>query len=206
MVNAMIVFWRIRYLDRSEKKFENRDLLLDTDALQLAAKAAIELLIESGNHKTERSILKHRGLFRQVTSDELHEAMSHATSFKGVTLTEYFEDESGVELSSTELGQILTGSPDAVSVPSGAEQHDIDLMLAEPKPIPIAEVVISQADLKLLGYFVRDFRELSSSSFLKEGPGTITARGSMSLPANDPVLTTELLGKLRTVELFKLGG
>lgn len=186
----MIVFWRIRYLDRSDKKFKDRDLLLDTDALHPAAKAAIELLMETGNHKTERSILKHRGLFRQVTSDEFHEAMNHAKCFKGVTLTEYVEDENEIELSSTEIGQILTGNPNAVSVPSGAEKHDIDLMLAEPKPIPIAEVVLSQANLKLLGYFVRDFRELSSSSFLKEGPGTITARGSMSSPVNDPELTT----------------
>ncbi len=37
----MLIFWRIRYLDRTDKQFKDRDLFLDTMLLPPATKAAV---------------------------------------------------------------------------------------------------------------------------------------------------------------------
>jgi hypothetical protein len=73
-------------------------------------------------------------------------------------VSDYFEDETGKEITRDELGQILTGDPTVRFVPGGAKQHDIDLMFAEPKPDPLAEVYLSAEEVRLLGYFVRDLK------------------------------------------------
>jgi hypothetical protein len=82
------------------------------------------------------------------------------------------------------MAQILTGSRTARLVASGAKQQDIDLMFAEPKSIPLAEVSLSRDEARLLGYFVRDLQEMLNSAFMKDGPSTLTTSGVV------PTLTT----------------
>src|SRR4051812_21386560 len=72
----------------------------------------------------------------------------------------------------------LTGDPDAVLFPAGTEQHIIEYALAERRPIPIYKISLSQDQLKILGYFVRDLRELLASAFYKDGPGELTSTDS----------------------------
>lgn len=187
----MILFWKIRYFDRNERQLNDRSLQLNTETLDPITKAAVEFQIESRTNNTERGILKYRTLFREGDEKAQIAEMSRASKVSFVFLTEYFEDENGIELSFDEIGKILTGNPNAIFLPSGTEQHDVDLMLAEPKPLPIAEVNLSQEELKLFGYFTRDLRELCGSAFLQDRPATLTSRGNIfSQVGDDPVLET----------------
>lgn len=194
----MIIFWRIRYLDRNDKQFKDRDLFLDTERLDAATKAAIELVVETKSSSSQRDILKYRHLFQEDNSEEATQKwLVGARAVNSFSVTEYFEDENGEELTAHEMGPILTGSPTAILVPSGAKQHDIDLMLAEPKPIPIAEIRLSPEDCRLLGYFVRDFEEVQKSALLEDGPGTITSVGG-SNPELQTAITDDEIRSLVT--------
>jgi hypothetical protein len=54
-------------------------------------------------------------------------------------------------------------------------------MFTERKPIPLAEVSLDEGDVRLLGYFCRDLRELFDSAFMKNGPGSIKLGGTLAL-------------------------
>jgi len=47
-------------------------------------------------------------------------------------------------------------------------------MLAPPTEVDLSQIKIPPSDLNTLAYFSRDFREMEASSFLAEGPGTLT--------------------------------
>lgn len=187
VAQAMIIFWRIRYLDRNDRRFKDRDLFLDTSMLPPAKRAAAELLAEAKDRRTEREFLKFKSLFSEGSMTSLGEdRLKVAGQVKSFCLTEYFEDENGNELSLREIGPILTGSPTSVLLPSGARQHDIDYMFAEAKPIPVNEVSLSPDEIRLFGYFVRDLLELQDSALMKDGAGTITTGGALpALPNGD---------------------
>ncbi len=177
----MMLFWKIRYLDRTDKQFKDRYRRLDTMTLDPVARAAVELVAENGSHKTEREILKYRHLFVGGTLESLTGGSKNWDKFLSVGPSEYLEDETGREIAHDEMAQILTGNPAARVIPSGAKQHDIDLMLAEPKPIPVAGVSLSSEEVRLLGYFARDLQEMRDSAFMKDGPGTVKSCGSALL-------------------------
>lgn len=177
----MFVLWGITYLDRSDRQFKRRDLVLDTATLAPAQRGAVELVLESDN---ERAILRLRTLFQDRNPDESLDRCIE-TGFKTFCLTEYFEDENGVELSRQEMGQIVSGSPTAVMLPCGTEQHHIDFIFSEPIPLPIDEVLLADEQIELLGYFSRDYGELFASAFMDEKPGTLSSGGVTA-----PILTT----------------
>lgn len=170
----MIIFWKMRILDRTDRQWKDRNLLLDTAKLPAAQRAAVELALETN---AKREFLRFRPLFEEDNSEGAAQKwLSHG--FKTFNLHEYHEDEKGAELSNREMGQILTGSPTAVLLPAGTEQHHIDYMFSEPTPVPVAEFTLSPDEVKLLGYFCRDLRELKESAFWKDGAGSINAVGS----------------------------
>ncbi len=183
----MLIFWRIRYFDRTEKSFKDRDLCLDTATLPPAKRAAVELLAEAKGNRSEREFLKFKSLFREESLADWGQArLNAAGEIKSFFLHDYFEDESGKEITPAEMGPILTGSPTAVLVPSGARQHDIDYMFVEKPPVPVAEVTLSTDEIRLFGYFVRDFEELRQSALMKEGAGSVRSSGTLpSLPNGD---------------------
>ncbi|MGD0516770.1 MAG: hypothetical protein ABSA26_04475, partial [Thermoguttaceae bacterium] len=89
-------------------------------------------------------------------------------------IPDYFEDENGNELTLKQMAVILTGNPEAIMFPSGVRQHDIDYMLSEYRPIPLDKILILPDSLEILGYFVRDFKEMEASAFFnEEGGGTL---------------------------------
>lgn len=148
----MLIFWGIRYFDRTDKKFKDRDLFLDTATLSPAKRAAVELLAEAKGNRSEREFLKFKSLFREESWADWGEArLNAAGEIRSFSLHDYFEDESGKEITSAEMGPILTGSPTAVLVPSGAKQHDIDYMFVEKPPVPVAEVTLSTDEIRLSG-------------------------------------------------------
>jgi hypothetical protein len=107
-----------------------------------------------------------------------------------VFLHNYIEDEAGKELTDSEVALLITGSPTAILLPSGARQHDVDLALSGPQPIPIANVTLTTEQVKLFGYFARDLRELAASPLRKDGPGSISSGGK--LPPGESVIKTAL--------------
>jgi hypothetical protein len=181
----MMIFWKIRYLDRNDRAFKDRNLFLDTRRLDAATRAAVEFALDTKTSANARNFLKYRDLFTEDNSPDATRRLASGDRMNGFSLHEYFEDENGRELSNREMAQILTGSPTAVMFPSGTPEHFVELTFAERKPIPVGEVSLSGEDLKILGYFARDLRELSESAFMRDGPGTITSSGG-----SDPVLHT----------------
>jgi len=172
----MFLFWRIRYLDRQDRAFKNRDLYLDTAILDAKTKATVELCCDLNESGTSREILRYRNLFLQDTlSLEEKTTRIEKSGFKTVCFTQdYFEDECGKELDANEVGRILTGSQRTIAISPSAEQHDIDYMLSPPNPIKIDDLQINDTDLEILGYFVRDLRELEGTALSKDGPGRLS--------------------------------
>lgn len=183
----MLLFWRIRYLDTVNKEFKDRDLWLDTEELDPVSKAAVELCHATRESSGDRGMLRYRHLFREEVHDttDLEELCLRCGAMSGVCIHDYFEDESGRGLTSSEVARTSTGSPTAFMVPPGAKQHDIDYLLSEKAPVAISEISLSNEQLTLFGYFTRDFREMSESTFMKEGPGTL--HGTIG---SDPALET----------------
>lgn len=186
-----MLLWKIRYLDRTDKQFKDRYLYLDTRTLDPVARAAVELVAEGRSSRTEREILKYKRLFVEGTVEGIPgDDPDNWDRFSTVGPSEYFEDETGREITHDDMAQILTGSPTARAIPSGAQQHDIDFMLTDPKPVPLAEIALSSEDTRLLGYFVRDLNEMMNSAFMKDGPGTITSSSGFMAPSSNPTLKT----------------
>lgn len=188
----MHIFWRIRYIDRADHEFKNLDLFLDTDKLAPELKAAVELALETQTSAKEREFLKFRPLFRLATEiDSAFGNWSKVTKFNSFCLPDYFEDETGKEITLDQIGHILTGNPTARILPRGKRQHDIDFMLSPDQPMPVAEITLSPDEINILGYFRRDLRELCVSTFIKDGPGQLTfSDGRFSSPTTEPTLKT----------------
>ena len=166
----MLIFWRIRYLDRNERRFKDRDLFLDSDTLSAADRAAVELVVEMKSFRSQRDVLKLRHLFLEGglgdVSEERLDSVGKTTMF---SLSDYLEDETANEIKPGEIWNYLK-----------PEQGDEPEATSLRKPVPLAEVSLSQKEVRLLGYFTRDYRELRDSAFMKEGPGTIISFGGVS--------------------------
>lgn len=181
----MLIFWRVRYFDRTDKQFKDRDLFLDTAALPPVERAAVELLAESTSGGNDRRVLKFRALFTEGAWNDGGKAQRSAIGeMKSFFLHDYFEEENGDEITMAEIGRIQTGDPDAILIPSGTKQYHIDYMFAEKRPVPVAEVTLSMDEIRLFGYFIRDFEELRASALMKDGPGTISQGGELPSLAN----------------------
>jgi hypothetical protein len=186
----MMLFWKIRYLDRADKQFKDRHLYLHTKTLDPVTRATVELVAENRSSRTEREILKYRHLFVEKEPGASPGDPNDWDRFIGVNPSEYFEDETGKEITHDEMAQILSESPTARMIPPGARQHDIDYMLAEKTPSPLAKVSLTPDEIRLLGYFVRDLAEMLNSAFMNDDPGTITSSGGFLSLSSNPTLQT----------------
>lgn len=185
----MLLFWKIRYLDRSTKEFEDRNLYLNTNSLDPVTRAIVELVARNESLKRERDILKYRHLFRE--EEPGMDDPGNWNEIVGVGPSEYFEDETGKEVTLREMGPLLTGNPDAMHIPRGARPHDIELMVSERTPIPVQGITLTEEEVELLGYFSRDLNELLGSTFRKDKPGTLSMTGgAMLTPDANPRLST----------------
>lgn len=175
----MLIHWKFRYLNRATKEFGDRNLFLETNSLDPLTKAAVELAVEAKTRSEKRKFVGYRKLFKEDNTLKPFEDWQKNPSERrqGDPLDDYSEDETGQEISVDEIARILTGNPNARVVPHGYKQHDVQLWLSEPRPVPIGEVSLSQEDLDLLGYFARDFQELYDSAFIKDGPGRLVGLG-----------------------------
>lgn len=184
----MFLFWRIRYLDTTDREFKDRDLWLDTETLDDVTKAAVEARTELKAYGGHREMLKYRHLFQPEDSIAVMQRRAEVSGhIASVFVHNYFEDENGTELSRKQMAVALTGSESAVMLPLGAQKHDIEYILAKKSPIDISVISLSREDLKILGYFTRDLKELRSSTFFKEGPGTLSG---ISVPGTPTALST----------------
>lgn len=187
----MLLFWKIRYFDRSDREFKDRSLYLLTESLDSVSRAAVELIAESQSHRRDRDILPFRGLFTEQCPKSDDVDMRAIGRFECVGPDEYVEDETGREIPHREMGPLLTGSPTAVLIPHGAKPHDIQLMLSERTPLPVAEVALSSEEIRVLGIFVQDLQEMLDSAFRRDGPGKLKTIGGFALsPGSCPTLET----------------
>jgi hypothetical protein len=180
----MFLFWRIRYLDSRDKQFKNRDLWLETDSLDPASKAAVETIHDLGETGQNRKMLRYRHLFQEkcYAREEWMTLVTRHGGMNSVFIVEYFEDENGKELTDKRMAEILTGNPNAVMFPVGTPPHVINYALSPRRPIPMESISLSAEQLNVLGYFTRDLREVTASTFYKNGPGTLTTgRGRREL-------------------------
>jgi len=196
----MLLFWRIRYLDSRDKQFNDRDLWLDTGTLDPTLKAQVELCHDLDEHGQRRGMLRHRHLFKEErhSDAELKEKYLRCGRFSCVSIHEYFEDENCNVLPSKRMAEILTGSPTAIMLPPGVKQYDIDFRLADKRPILIDQISINTDQLNVLGYCARDLNEMMTSSFLKEGPGTLTG-SSNSAPLIQTAVSDEEIRSFVTI-------
>jgi len=186
----MLLFWRIRYLDSRDRAFKDRDLWLDTQVLDHVSRARVELDLELGETDGHRNMLRHRHLF----TEKERPPTSVPDRFSGFLVSCYFEDENGLPLSQHRMGVILSGTPHALVVPAGADNHDIAFVTTETPPLPIDEMTLSESDIKALIYFTRDLRELLATSFAKEEslPVRLSCRGGTSWRLETAVSDEEL--------------
>src|SRR5262249_22335731 len=91
----MMLFWKIRYLDRTDKQFKDRCLYLHTKTLDPVTRAAVELIVENKSSRMEHEILKYRHLFVEGSLEKAPGNPGEWDKFNTVFLTEYFEDEAG---------------------------------------------------------------------------------------------------------------
>lgn len=197
----MLLYWNVRFWHRGERQWLNRHLLLSTDSLDAPTKAAVEFVVATRASRNEREILRFRGLFREYETDASERLHRIHQEVQSVCLTEYFEDDSGREVTRKELAEVLTGSSDAVLLPHGAQPHDIDYFFAPKPALPISNVVLSDEDVRAFGYFIRDLRELLQSALMKEGPGTLSlsAASDSGRPRYATAITSEELQSYVTV-------
>ena len=176
----MLLFWRIRYLDSRDRTFKHRDLWLETGTLDAVTRAAVELCSQLNDSGRQREWLRYRHLFREerLSGEEINERCRRHGGMASVFMHDYVEDEHERELSRKRMGEILTGDPNGIIFPGGAQQHDIEYMLADKRPVPIDQVTLSADDLPILGYFARDLREMLAATFYKDGPGRLHAVGN----------------------------
>jgi hypothetical protein len=172
----MVLFWKIRYLDTRDREFKDRNLWLDTDTLDPLTKAAVEATNELKQPSAAHGMLKYRQLFKPESHPgEIHQRVQKSGRMGSVFIHEYHEDENGKALTAKQFAKALTGSETAVLIPPGFNDHDIEYMFAEKAPIDIDQLSLSPSQLSVLGYFVRDLKEMKSAAFFKEGPGTLSS-------------------------------
>lgn len=176
----MLLFMKIRYLVRSTRQFDFRDLHLNTKSLDSATRALVELLAEDKSTQSRWEMLKYKKLFSEGELEAYGDIRSF-DKFATVGPLEYIEDENGKELSQNEISSIVTGNPDAIMIPSGTKQHELDYMLAEKKPLPLSDIKMTDDELRLIGNFVHDLTELQSSALIKDGPGSLQILGQSPL-------------------------
>lgn len=190
----MLLFWRIRYLDTRDRQLKDRDLWLDTDTLDPVTKAAIEFVHDQKDFRSNWDILQFRHIFKEQnqTADEVNDLCRRCVSFDMFSLENYFEDENGNELTNKQRAIALTGDQNAVMFPRSAKQYDIDYALSDRRPIPLDQISITVDQHKILGKFIRDVKEMTISTFFKEGPGTISAHPDTGLNLKTSVTDEEI--------------
>lgn len=196
----MLLFWRIRYLDTSDKEFKDRDLWLDTNTLGPVKKAAIEAIHDLRETGQEREMLRFKHLFREQNFSEIafNDEVSPGFHMSGVSITDYFEDENGNELSQRQMAEILTGDPNAVLFSAGTRQYEIDFAFADRRPISIDQITLSPDALNVLGCFTRDLRKLRQSALFRDGPGTLSSN-SATAPTLQTAATDEQIRSFVTI-------
>lgn len=174
----MFLCWNIRYYNRGNNRFEGRDVYLDTNTLDPAAKTAVELCHALDERGHGRGMLRFRHLFQehQYTHSEVETLVERYGHYIGFCVIDYFEDEAGNDVSGTPVTVMHNDQPCTIVLPGVAKQLHTAIPTAR-SPFDLTKISMSPRHVTALGYFSRDMRELMSSPFMKEGPGTLFAQG-----------------------------
>lgn len=196
---TMMLLWKFRYLDRADKQLKDRSLYLDTKTLDPVTRIAVELVTEKLSPGRDRQIIQLRHLFHERDSESSLGDPHTWGGFQWVGPLEYLEDETGKEIAEQEVLKVVTGNRNVIRIPNGAGQHDIDLMLSEPKPIPVTDIFLPFDEIRVLGYFARDLQELSNSALMKDGPGSIGSTSTGDVPILKTAVTDDEIRSFVTI-------
>lgn len=190
----MLLFWRIRYFDRRDMEFKNRDLYLDTSTLKPKERIAVEAIREMRHLGREHEILRYRHLFIESPSyiESLHKESPLAIidkygRYDSFGLLNYFENEIGEPISLDEIGSIKFGTTNLISIPPGVNSRDVYLSVSASTPFQFEMISLTDDQLRILSIFLHDINEMLKSAFMEEGPGSITY-----VPGEAPILTTSV--------------
>jgi hypothetical protein len=184
----VILVFTVIVVNRKNLDHTKKHLILNTNSLEPTIRAAVEFIAEDATAKSNRQILKYRHLFTVELTDSTQHMRESVTT---VGPSIYREDEAGNEISENDFFGILSGNPNAMVIPHGFEDHDVELMFSNRKPLPLAQGILSQNEVRLLGIFQRDIQELQESNFFINAPGTLTTVGVTRLsPAQSMKLAT----------------
>jgi len=178
----MIIDWKVRCFSRTKKCFFDRNLLLDTKALDLVTRNRVELCMAQ-RHSSDREILKYRHLFRERGPFLPGEGFGE-DSFHMFAVEDYFEDDDGKEISLTEAIRIKEGNDSIIVFPSHYRSHDIALSMSNNSPVPDnpqEHINFSQTEIDSLAYFVKDIVELKENAFHNSPPRLTSIGGVHSI-------------------------
>ncbi len=196
----MLLCWNVRCLDTRDKESKDRILWLDTNDLLPETKAEVELCLSTSGSSVNPKMLEYRHFFKEehVTTADLEKPIGPG-GWRCFSIEGYFEDDAGNPLSEDDVARIVTGNPTAFAVPSGTPQYHIDYMLAKKDAVDFDQISQTGEQLELLGYFSRDFRTVSESAFMKDGPGTLCSNsGDRGAIVRSAVTEDELTSFLAT--------
>lgn len=122
---------------------------------------------------------------KYFTEEEPAPEVCANASWSTFAIPDYYEDQSGRALSRSETVEIITGETNWVEIPPGTPKPVLKYLLSDKSPIPIREIELSDDDIRRIGYFVRDCRELASASFFRSGPGNYSSSKDLQTSATD---------------------
>ena len=167
----MHVFWKIRGFNRHNRGYFDRLLYLDTDLLDTVTRHKVEHYIET-QRSFDRELIKYRALFSQC-DDPTSVVPNGGETGRVVSVENYLEDESGAEITMTEVARLKTGNPNVIAYPPGYREHDIRLSMSPNSPLPenpIEHISLTQDEIDALAYFARDVKELRQNPFYNSPP------------------------------------
>lgn len=127
----MNVLWKVRCFDRSKKALFDRELYLDTEALDGATKMQIESELRKANHQC---VIPHRSLFQELDQTPVDEFVRDPTEWVAFTLPSYQEDEHGERITHIEVVRLATGDETALSIPPHVTEESLQRELAQLSP------------------------------------------------------------------------
>jgi hypothetical protein len=169
----MIVVWKIRCFHRERKEWFDRRLCADTSTLDPVTRHLVEFCMEDSNRWEE--ILTHRNAFHEGPAPTDLCGRGGAVYF-GVP--NYFEDETGVQITLNEVAQVVTGLKDAIAVQTGLREDEIRLFYGGFTVLPasvLSGITLDQSEVDALASFLRDADEIRGSEFMRSPPQFTTS-------------------------------
>jgi len=158
-MRPMRVYWKIRYVDRTERKMKDRILFLDLGALPLDLQFCIRYKIEAENLLDSYELRNYRQYFTEV--DHMETGIGYVSTLGPVF---YFEDEAGNLVYEREVRQIIGLDPSELTFPFPPY---VERYLAFKGSA--SDITLNEEELRSLRIFSELYEELESMQIQPPG-------------------------------------